>query len=790
MYSVEQLSVDEILDSYSVHALAKIAVACGLIPEQKKRPLKDDLVALMKRSLFVAENVRARYAALDSRDRTVVDYLLYHGGVLRRARLERDLVRAGLAESTRMITSKRRDDTPLYAPGERMADPTSTQNIFQDILARLTLKGLVFTVEEYSEYGMATNAYKLGLHPAMLAYIPKVVSLHLHEVSVSPLTIQTKTVAHTLHSSPHGQLRDMFLYWDFVRRVQPPFLQTGFLGKRTLRAINGQLLVPDPTLEKVSSENETGKLFALRTLLTQLKLLRRDAGKLVVAGDASTGPPAFWTYDAHRQIGLALQVIIENLRPEPSYGYGRSWQIDYQAGLKALLQRLAQGGDWEDVESVVDDLRGDRSSFLVPELASYTGSKHYISIYFGNRYYTSYNDLVVAIHTAEESFVVESCGGPLLEMGITELGFLNEKDARWRVMRLTPFGREVLAGITAIGGKHQGAQTAMREAPAPAVDQGRVVIQPNFQVLALGPVSTAILARLELCAARTKADAHVFEYTLTRESLYQAGQTGFEADAVLRFLEEISGAPLPQNVARSLQEWGAHHDRIVFRTGVSLLQSVDAETLSALLADVAAGEYLARAVAPTVALVAHGADEALLSALFAGGQLPAVTDPAVSTTDNDVIVQPDATIAPVHSVPSLFLTGRIARIAEQDAQGVWRLTPASVRRNGAGRAQIAPLLTELESLHRGALPESVVAEIKRWSNYHGRATLATVTLVEFESKEQRAELLEHPQLRDRLTPFAAGDRALALVDTAHVAAVEQLLADLGATISHTLQPGG
>lgn len=791
MYSVERLSVDEILDSYSVHTLARIAVANGLLPEQQKRPLKDDLVALMKRSLFLADNVRARYDALDSHDRTVVDYLLFRGGVLRRARLERDLVRAGLAEPTRMSTGKHRDDTPLYALGERTADPTSTRHIFQDILARLTLKGLVFTVEEYSEFGMATNAYKLGLHPGKLVYIPEVVSLHLPAVSNSPLTIQSKTVARSLHSSPHSQLRDMFLYWDYVRRFQPPFLQTGFLGKRTLRAINDQLLAPDPTVEKVSSENETGKLFALRVLLTQLKLLRSEAGKLIAAGDAATDLPAYWSYDARRQIGLALQTIIENLRIEPSYAYGRSWQIDYQAGLKALLQQLVQGsGDWEDVESFVDDLRGDHNSFLVPALASYTGSTHYISVYFGNRYYTSYDELLLAVHTVEESFIVETCGGPLLEMGITELGFLNEKDARWRLMRLTPFGKEVLADVKAIGGKQPGAMTAMRESPAPDADQGRVVIQPNFQVLALGPVSTATLARLELCATRTKADAHVFEYTLTRESLYQAEQAGFAVEAVLQFLEESSSAPLPQNVMRSLQEWGAHHDRIVFRTGVSLLQSVDAASLAALMADATVGEHLARAVAPTVAVVAHGADDALLGALFARGQLPAVTDPAVSTTDNDVIVQPDGSITPVHSVASLFLTGRIARIAAQDAQGVWRLTPASVQRHGAGRAQITPLLTELASLHRGALPETVVANIKRWGSYHGRAALATVTLVEFESKEHRAELLAHPQLRDLLTPFAAGDRALALIDSDRAEVVEQLLGDLGVTVSHTLNSSG
>ena len=124
-------------------------------------------------------------------DRTVVDTCFITAACCA-VRVERDLVNARLAESTHDHEQNAATTRRCARPGERMAD-----------LPRLRTSSRIFPRPPHAEraglhrrgvfqYGMATNAYKLGLHPAMPAYIPKVVSLHLHEVSVSPLTIQTR----------------------------------------------------------------------------------------------------------------------------------------------------------------------------------------------------------------------------------------------------------------------------------------------------------------------------------------------------------------------------------------------------------------------------------------------------------------------------------------------------------------------------------------------------------------------------------------------------------------------
>jgi len=79
-------------------------------------------------------------------------------------------------------------------------------------------------------------------------------------------------------------------------------------------------------------------------------------------------------------------------------------------------------------------------------------------------------------------------------------------------------------------------------------------------------------------------------------------------------------------VLRSLEEWGAHHARIVFRTGVSLPQAIDARILERLLNEPAANRRLAGGLTPTMALANSGADNELVHTLIANDLLPAIAD--------------------------------------------------------------------------------------------------------------------------------------------------------------------
>ena len=92
------------------------------------------------------------------------------------------------------------------------------------------------------------------------------------------------------------------------------------------------------------------------------------------------------------------------------------------------------------------------------------------------------------------------------------------------------------------------------------------------------------------------------------------------------------------------------------------------------------------------------------------------------------------------------------------------------------------LLAELGKLQRGALPASLVAQIKAWGGYYGAARAETLTLVEFQNQSILEELLAQPDLKDLITPFARQGRALAIVENGKLTKVKNALSALGITV--------
>src|SRR5439155_11673657 len=152
-----------------------------------------------------------------------------------------------------------------------------------------------------------------------------------------------------------------------------------------------------------------------------------------------------------------------------------------------------------------------------------------------------------------------------------------------------------------------------------------IVVQPNFQIFAFEPTDESVPFALDQLADRVRAE-QVVEYQLSRDSVYRAQRAGLDAAAIVAFLEQVSTVPLPQNVRRSLEEWGALHERVVVHRGVPLLHAVDARTLDALYADSRVAPLLGRRVAPTAALVAPEHLAALHKRLLDSDWLPALSE--------------------------------------------------------------------------------------------------------------------------------------------------------------------
>ena len=738
---MDTLDFDRLLDAYHASALFEMAEAAGLQTTGTGRKLrKVELIALLKPHLFSRKRVLAAWENLIPRDRAVLERLLVRGGRQPVRLFKHELLRDGLIA-----------DQPSQKTGRRAHGEPPTPASFDEVMARLTRNGLVFSGDRrVLEDGYAS---KLRLYPAGSVFVPDEIRRHLPEPAPLAPAATTFQPAEIRAGDPDSLLRDLYLYWDTVRRRPVNLIRSGRVGKRSLKVLNQVLLQPDPDFDRVKGEDQTPYLYRLRQLLQALGLIERTlSGDLVVAGADSVDIPDFWSWLLAEQAGACLEVwpSLNGLSEVDSQLERYSPRVTKaRQTLLAVLQSLP-AGVWVELEEIVLRVQAQDPNFLFGDrarLQAYSGSWYYSNSYF----YGRPEELSRIFEKGERDFIRACLAGFLLQVGYVDLGF---KD-------------------------HQLAYVLVQSHLSDQPPAGSLIVQPTFQVMALGPVSLATLAKLDLFADRERVDRTTFEYRLSRESLYRAQKLGMEVDQVIALLTEASQVPVPQNVLRSLEEWRAQQERIVFRTGATLIQAADGVLLAALLDAPHVGPHLERAVTADVALVRSEGVQPLVAALLKEGILPAVSGPHPESADGSVLIAGDATIRTVHEVPNLYLRGRLARFAEKLATGGWRLTPDSVRLAGGNKARVQRILQELEKLSREPLPNGLADKIRAWGGYYGDAAIETVVLLEFRDREALDELRAEPALRELLLPFSAGNRALAVVPAGRVDELREQLAGYG-----------
>ena len=765
------MDIKTLLDSYNSNNLWEMAREAQLPQTTGKKLKKDDLITLMAREFFQPKRIRASYQRLTEKEKAILNRLLLHGEQVSTRLFKRELIRVGLATEARpkqqpkeVSAYGRYQGWSVYGRTVTYIGQPHDQNssIFEDIIARLTLFGLVFSEE--TTPNTVGQPFKLQFHPANTLTVPNFVRQHLPEPQPLPPEAGGWQPAHTLYGDPQLILRDLYLYWDTVRRNPIPMIKSGLVSKRGMKQLNENLLTPDPNLNNARSEEQSEWLFTLRQMLQALKLVQAKHGELVAAGKGGLAIPQFWQDATTEQI-RAVIAVWKGLRTPVYLADRHSYYVtpNPQTAVQYLITVLSETpvNTWIDADLLLISLQEHDRDFLIASRSRLEDQRSY---YYGDK-----SKLISDMDAYERAFVAQAIGGFLFQMGLVELGFENPTadPTQWSTFRLTPLGTAVFKDIPL---------------DSPPIT-GQIVIQPNFQILALGPVSLNLLARLDLFAERQKTDRSAFEYRLSRESVYAAQQMGFTVTEVERFLTAVTPNGLPQNIQRSLAEWAAHHERIVFRSGVTLLQAADETLLAQLLENEQTGEWLARPVGSGVALVKTNHQHDLIAALQAEGLLPAISGANPEAADNGVTVHEDGRIQPIHAVPSLHLRGRLARFTVEAGDDEWLLTETAVRRAGGSKKKAHAIVEELRKLHRGRLPQTIVERVKAWGGYYGSATVGTLTLFEFRDQETLAELCQHPELQNLLQPFPAGTRALAVVEGEMVTAVQTILARLGVIIT-------
>jgi len=776
-----------LLDRYYHDTLLEIAAFNDLpTADSSGRKLrKDTLIEMLCHRLYVPQQARESLPQLNAVQHMVLERILLHGGEVETLFLRDELEREGIV---------------------RPADDVGSQgSSFEEVSVSLIRQGLLLSDGQPQTWNPSA---KLDLTPGLRLVIPEPVRQGLPKPSLPSVVWGASTLpAPPVETSISLAQRDLFIYWSQARTQPIPLTHAGLVQKRALRTLNEQLLSPDPALATAANEEQAPRIHFVRLLLQGLQVLvpervksRRggvDAGGIQLVANRQAGQlPEFWEQAVEQRTNACLQVWMQMSDWSELSSLGMStFDLDLQRARGALLEqlRLLEPGVWLSADRFLSRLsmtvahllfqfrRGGRDypGWDVGPAAPYH-SRDYRAPQSDTpapeRYpFASARDRARDTATPsrlssgrrfaeiEGTFVGGALSGPLHWLGLVDIS--------------TDSGRLLAFRISSSGAPVLGIQSSqpLASKPTDPESEARLVVQPNFQVFALGPISEATLARLELFADRVKADRSAFEYTLSRAAIYRGQKAGVSAEQIIRFLEQASGAALPQNVLRTLRDWGAQHERIVFHRAVALCEAASAEMLDAVWAEPAIQSYLQKRLTPTVALVKKGRAQALRDALLQRDLLPALSN----STDRCVgrlQATADGELKPVHEGPDLLLDSCLRRLGEPgpstpcgvpEQEGRFHITEGAVSHALASGLSLKEYLDQLNALHHGAVPSALQMRIKAWGRYYGRALLQEAVLLEVKDSATADELIADPELAPLLSRFDADPRGRLLVVHTH-----------------------
>jgi hypothetical protein len=259
---------------------------------------------------------------------------------------------------------------------------------------------------------------------------------------------------------------------------------------------------------------------------------------------------------------------------------------------------------------------------------------------------------------------------------------------------------------------------------------GRLVVQPNFELVALAPVSEALLVNLDRFAERIRLE-HIAQYRLTKASVTRAIQMGLQSETIQKILEEATGGSIPQNVQYSLVEWERQARRIELWRGVTLLEVDDTALLDALFAGTETRPLFGRRLAPQLAEVLTNQLSAVQELLWQQDYLPALVSAPMHdglleggrlpTREPQWRLQHSGLLQPCHTVLDLYLAAEVERITELDEATGWRkITPAAIQQACDAGLPLEHIVRFLQHYCEGGVPASFLIRLKLWGGGYGQ----------------------------------------------------------------------
>jgi len=765
-------SFRDILSAYNVDVLKVIGRDLGIKPARKAILIREIMRSISKKA-YAEQTAKA----LQAPERQVIGLLQVAQGETYTSAIKSKLLKDKVVKETPAGSSPYSSykGNPNYRG----------KPAFEDVIARLTKCGLVFS------RNLEASKKAIDWTPGEIILIPKALRPRLPNFMPTELTSVTMTEepAQVLAGSSRTFQRDLGRYWRYIRSAEVLRLTTqGTVYKADLKAVSAMLSIPSE-LGPGKGETDNKRLYFIRRILRDLDIVElKYDGNLYPLPDTP-----FWKMSAAERVkrtfgawrdGVGWNEILNLQTKARGYRQEHNTPKELVAARNRVLNHVQKTGTrkWISLSKLANQIRLRDYGFLFPKRRySYYDSFYYRTLNgyavrstpyheTSNPYGISFDGVKNEFQgwdKVEAQFIAHIVSGPLFWMGLVDLGYPKNAQINLQhpppptAFRLTPIGAWVFGLGQAVDIQEEG---------------GRVIVQPNFQVLAMEPISDQVLITLDHFSDVENAGDRVMSYKLTRQSVYRGQQNEWDAPRIITYLEEISGNPLPGNVRRSLEEWQTLHERIVIRRGVTLLQAANGNILDPLLQDPNLAPVLGRRVTEDV-LFPSGTMSKTTNALYKKGWFPLTTPANQHEVPRCVRADVDGRLHFIHAAPSIYALGKVAPFSER-SDGQYQITEKSVQAALQHRGTtVDSILESLRSVCIDEPPRNLVLAIKAWGKYYGNAKMDTLTLVQFRDKEILSELLADPDISPYLAPFKAGLRALAIVDREHIEKVQRLLAD-------------
>lgn len=630
------------------------------------------------------------------------------------------------------------DLSRAHAPRVPQFPSPHPHGAFEQAIHRLLALGLLFWSRQTS---LAGRDYANGVYDGVLI-VPLAVmdavefiqAERQEQGGAEPEANDLLSQPEMLSDEVHRLQRSLYLYWSLAaaQRDGLPLVNSKLLSRPALRQVVEQLT--DLNVEQVRIEADVPRLLFMRLLMMRMELLYERNGSIYPA-PAETVENYFalpLLERARRCYRLWLESPFWNelnylpgvvLRPAPGPTDAAHAEV-VRARAMVMPQVLqARADSTLALSTFIARAKLHIPYLLFPRDFGARTERYSIgSNPYGLDFRLKHGWLThrEGWYLVEGGFIRAILSGPLCWLGLIELD--EGADTFMPLASLALITREEEDG------------------GAPGIQSevwGRLVVQPNFELIALAPISELLLLHLDRFAERVRLE-QIAQYRLTRASVTRAVQAGLAVDEILRVLEQAAGGAIPQNVYYSLKEWERYARRVELWPHMTLIEVENEALLDVCYADDALRPLLGRRLSPTLAEVASDRVELLQELLWERNLLAAL---AAAPTYANLLesggrmpsheaqwrLQEQGLLQPCYPVLNLYLASELERFTVLDNATGWRrITPASIQRARDDGISLDAIARFLQRYCEGGVPASFLIRLKLWGGGYQQQAVVQV----------------------------------------------------------------